>query len=302
MALLHLRARNAIAKGLGLFVIVSMCGAADAPSSADIGGTGHIEPRNGVISLSSVGGVTIKSIKVHPGQTVKRGDVLMEFDDTQARMDEKVAETAYNAAKTAEEQTIASEAIAVKLAANHYRAAKGLADGYRSLGPDATSLTQRQTYDGAAADALGALNLERRKQAQILASGTADLVAAKSRFVSAQNMLAKFQLTAPNDGVILMVNQHEGEIAGGGPIVAMGDISQMYVTCQVFQGDLLKVREGMKATITSNAMNKTLTGTVVSISRLITTATQTGDVRIKLNDTDLASRLVGMEVEVKILL
>ena len=74
----------------------------------------------------------------------------------------------------------------------------------------------------------------------------------------------------------------------------------MYVAAQVFQGDLLKLKPGMKARISNSALGRELTGTVEQVSRLVDTKAQLGDVRIKLDDTNLASRVVGMEVEVKI--
>jgi len=301
MGLLAFRPKEAMAKALGLLAVAVLCGAADTAPPTDIGGTGHIEPRGGIVVLSGVGGATIRAIKVKTGQMVKRGDVLMLLDDTQPRVDAKAAALALDGARRDAALAIASEEIALKQAISHYRNAKSLADGYRSLGPDATSLRQRQDYDTAAREAGQALSIERRKEAQVRLSAAANVDNAQGRLLAAQTALAHYQVTAPTDGVILQVSQHEGE-ALAGPAVTMGDISQMYVTCQVFQGDLLKVRPGMKATITSNAMNRTLTGTVETVSRLIVPTTQTGDVRIRLNDTGLASRLVGMEVEVKIIL
>ena len=85
-----------------------------------------------------------------------------------------------------------------------------------------------------------------------------------------------------------------------GPILALGDISAMYVTAQVFQGDLLKLKPGMKARISNAALGRELSGTIERVSRLVDTKAQLGDVQIHLTETGLASRLVGMEVEVKI--
>lgn len=302
MALVSLSPRATLWKVLGLLTVLVLCGAADTPPSTDVGGTGHIEPRGGVVALSGAPGATIRAIKVKVGQTVKRGDLLMLLDDTQPQLDLKAAVAGLESAKRDAALALASEAVALRQAIEHYRQAKTLADGYRSLGPEATSLSQRLTYDTNAADARDALGIERRKEAQAHVSAAASVQTAQNHLITAQNALSHYQIAAPSDGVVLQITQHEGESSSGGPLVLIGDISQMYVTCQVFQGDLLKVHSGMRATITSNAMNKTLTGTVVQVSRLITPATQTGDVRIKLDDTDLASRLVGMEVEVKILL
>jgi hypothetical protein len=81
----------------------------------------------------------------------------------------------------------------------------------------------------------------------------------------------------------------------------MGDISAMYVTCDAFQGDLLKIAPGMRASVSSNAFSKALTGQVEWVSRLVQTKAQTGQFKIKLDDSTLASRLVGMEVNVKVM-
>jgi multidrug resistance efflux pump len=74
----------------------------------------------------------------------------------------------------------------------------------------------------------------------------------------------------------------------------------MYVTCNAFQGDLLKIAPGMRATVSNNAFARPLTGRVEWVGRLIQTKSQTGQFRIKLDDPALASRLVGIEVNVKV--
>lgn len=56
----------------------------------------------------------------------------------------------------------------------------------------------------------------------------------------------------------------------------------------------------MHATVSSNALSQTLTGRVEWVGRLIQAKAQTGQFRIKLDDASLASRLVGMEVNVKV--
>jgi multidrug resistance efflux pump len=80
----------------------------------------------------------------------------------------------------------------------------------------------------------------------------------------------------------------------------MGDLRTMYVNCQVFQGDILSLRTGMKATIRNAALARPLTGTVEEVSRIVDTRARLGDVRIKLDSVEPANHLVGMEVEVVI--
>jgi multidrug resistance efflux pump len=107
-------------------------------------------------------------------------------------------------------------------------------------------------------------------------------------------------MTAPIGGMILRIDQHVGENLTGGPAIEMGDIRKMYVICQTFQGDLLKLRPGLRATIKSSAFSKPLKGVVENVGRLVDTKAQLGDVRIRLDDPRVASRVVGMEVEVEI--
>src|ERR1700748_3564233 len=73
MALLHWNPRGVLAKGLGLFAILIICGGADTQPPTDIGGTGHIEPRGGIIQVGGPGGVTIQSMKGRVGQVGTRG-------------------------------------------------------------------------------------------------------------------------------------------------------------------------------------------------------------------------------------
>jgi len=294
------RIQSRIAKSVLLLLILHVCAAADAQPKADIGATGTIEPRGGVILISGVVGATIKSIKVHVGQSVKKGDMLMTLIDDQERLDANVAATSLAEAQRHAKQAIADEAISLKLAQDRYRRADQDAQSYRELGPNATSQHQMGVLDAAAEDAKMAMTIERRKYAQVASDAAADIDSANKHFEMAKDKLASYQVTAPSDGVILAVNQHAGEYLSGAPAVAMGDISSMYVSCQVFQGDLLKVRPGMQAVVTSNAFDKSLTGRVEYAGRLVQTNAQIGEVKIKLDDTGLASRLVGMEVDVKI--
>jgi multidrug resistance efflux pump len=251
------------------------------------------------VLLSGVSGATIKAINVNVGQSVKKGDLLMVLVDDQAQLDAKVAGDALDKAERDANQSITAEALTMKLDQEHYRQALKDAQLYRELGPGATSLHQQALLDAAAEDARVALTIEQHKYAQVRADSATDVDSATKSYDLARVRLGTFQLRAPSDGVILAINQHAGE-ALTGPALEMGDISAMYVSCQVFQGDLLKVKPGMKATITSNAFDKPLTGKVEYAGRLVQSNAQLGDVRIRLDNTELASRLVGMEVNVKI--
>ena len=288
-----------IAIWIGVLLVSAAPALGDPPASDAIGGTGRIEPRGGVVMLSGAAGATIKGIAVHVGDFVRQGALLVTLDDDSARAQQEIAQLAYNQTKLVSEQNITTEDMSVRVAELHAKQAQTDADSYRALGPTATSQRQIATSDAAAFEAKASLQAERSKATQVRAAAAADIQSAARRLKVANDTLATYQIHAPSSGTILRIDQHVGENANG-PLIELGDISAMYVATQVFQGDLLKLRPGMKARINNSALGRELTGTVEQVSRLIDTKAQLGDVRIRLDDTNLASRVVGMEVEVKI--
>jgi HlyD family secretion protein len=275
-------------------------GAANDSGANDIGGTGRIVPRDGVVLISGVPGATIKSIRVHVGEVVKRGAPLMALDDSEARSDVDLAEIAAKQAKSAAARSIADHALVIGKAEARLARAEEQLKIYRELGPNATSQKQITDLEAAVKDADVDLQLERSRDSQIRADAAASTASASRRLELAREKLSDYQIAAPSNGTILQIDQRVGERLTGGPAIELGDLTTMYVVCQVFQGDLLKLRPGMKATIKSRALDQSLTGTIDQIGRLIDTKAQLGEARIKLDDPSLPSRLVGMEVEVQI--
>jgi HlyD family secretion protein len=274
--------------------------AAPATGADNIGGTGRIEPEGGVVALAGVPGARILSIAVRPGQMVKRGELLMTLDDREVRDNEKIAELALIQAKKDAAQTMAAELVAVRIADEHWQRAARDAANYRALGPDATSEKLIADNEQAANEARLQLGVERQRENQVRSDNTANISSAAKRLEIEQQKLAQYRVTAPSDGTILRIDQHAGEALSGTPAIEMGDIRTMYVICQAFQGDLLKLKPGMRATIKSSAFAKPLKGTVDNVGRLVDTKAQLGDVRIKLDDARIASKVVDMEVEVEI--
>jgi len=266
----------------------------------DIGGTGHIEPDGGVVALNGVQGAPILSITVKPGQMVKKGDLLMTLDDREQRMNTQIAEVALAQARKDAAQNLAAAQLAVKIDSERRQHALKTAADYRALGPDATSERQIADTEQAANEAQLQLDQDKKREAQVRFDNAASISSAAKRLDIESQKLAHYRMTAPIGGMILRIDQHVGENLTGGPAIEMGDIRRMYVICQTFQGDLLKLRPGLRATIKSSAFSKPLKGVVENVGRLVDTKAQLGDVRIRLDDPHVASRVVGMEVEVEI--
>jgi cobalt-zinc-cadmium efflux system membrane fusion protein len=283
------------------FLAVALLGLTALPSLADdIGGTGRIEPSGGVVMLAGVQGARILTISVRPGQMVKRGDLLLTLDDREQRANTQIAELALKQAQKDAAQNVAAAQEAVRIDEERLRRAVADAANYRALGPDTTSEKQINDADQTANEDQMQLDIDRKKENQVRADNAANISSANKRLEIERQRLALYRMVAPSDGMILRIDQHVGEDISGSPAVEMGDIRSMYVICQAFQGDLLKLRPGMRATIKNSAFSQPLKGTVENVGRLVDTKAQLGDVRIKLDNPAIASRVVGMEVEVEI--
>jgi HlyD family secretion protein len=266
----------------------------------DIGGTGRIEPNGGVVVLSGVQGARILSIPVHPDQMVRRGDLLMTLDDSEQQANTRIAELSLAQARKDAAQGIEAAEEAVTVDEEHLKRSVRDAEDYRAIGPEATSEKQIADMEQTANDARLQLDLDRKKANQVRADNAANIDSAVKKLQIEQQKLALYRMVAPIDGMILRIDQHVGENVADGPAIEMGDIRTMYVICQAFQGDLLKLRPGLRATIKSSAFVHPLKGTVENVGRLVDTKAQLGDVRIKLDNPAVASKVVGMEVEVEI--
>lgn len=224
-----------------LLMFTAAVAPAQAQSSGkEIGATGTIEPRGGVVMLSGVGGSLIKAINVSVGQTVKAGDVLMVLDDRNQALQVSQDQSALEEARRNAAQQVAEVNQALALAQARAERAEQDAQAYKDLGPNATSQMQIENYEATVRDARATVASEQRRNLLVKANTAADVASAAKRYKFDRRTLAQYKLTAPGPGVVLQVNQHVGELLGGPPI-ELGDISTMYVLCDAFQGDLLKI-------------------------------------------------------------
>ena len=266
----------------------------------NIGGTGRIEPNGGVVALNGVQGARILSISVRPGQMVKKDNLLMTLDDREQRANTQIADVALEQARKDAAQNLAAAQLAVRIDSERLQHAVKNAEDYKALGPDATSEKQIADTQQTANEAQMQLDQDKKRESQVRFDNAAAISSATKRLEIERQKLSQYRITAPLSGMILRIDQHVGENLTGAPAIEMGDIGKMYVICQAFQGDLLKLRPGLRAKIKSSAFAKPLKGVVENVGRLVDTKAQLGDVRIRLDDPHLASRVVGMEVEVEI--
>lgn len=134
---------------------------------------------------------------------------------------------------------------------------------------------------------------------------TAELEAARADVRRAQAELDLAYVRSPIDGRILEVHTRAGELVGDRGIVEIGHIEQMYVTAEVYETDVSRVRLGQKATIKTDGLIQDLEGIVEEMGLLIGTQDVLGtdpvadadarvvEVKIRLNPED-SRRVAGL--------
>lgn len=128
----------------------------------------------------------------------------------------------------------------------------------------------------------------------------------------AEARLERTIIRAPAAGRILKVHARAGESPAAGTILEMGDTAHMYVRAEVYETDIGRVRIGQHATASSRALPGELTGTVERLGSLVTrnrvfdvdpgadVDRRVVEVRIRLDQSDVAARLVNLQVAVEI--
>jgi HlyD family secretion protein len=121
--------------------------------------------------------------------------------------------------------------------------------------------------------------------------------------------LAQTEARAPIGGRIIELMAHAGEVSSG-PLLAMGELSAMVATAEVYQSDVPRLRPGDPASV--QILDQAVTGKVARIGSVVGKNQLTNldpralqdrrvvKVTISLDDPTLAARFVNMEVEVAI--
>ena len=129
---------------------------------------------------------------------------------------------------------------------------------------------------------------------------------------AAQTALDMTQIKAPTGGTVLDIAVFPGDSVTTKPVMVIGDTTKMVCVTEVNDVNFRHVNVGDKATIKSNAMNKDLTGKVVSKGIMIgppsmkdpnpfaSVDRKTGKVVIEIDDVAAASHFINLQVDVVI--
>ncbi|MGD8388938.1 MAG: efflux RND transporter periplasmic adaptor subunit [Desulfobacteraceae bacterium] len=320
---------------LGLILWVAFTG--NAIAQEKVGALGRIKPKGGIVDLAGPAGDIIAGIKVKEGQPVQQGAPLVVFKSKEtyeleadlARLAEKEADElgaksiAVQEARVREADELGSKAISIqreKVSAAQSEHEFALRRLKRFQEADGKSISEQMMDERENHVQVSGAKLDSARQelSRLILNREISVALAKqelerlrmNREISmnrtqkqldlATEKLERATLTAPMNGTVLEVLLGVGESTGGRPIIRMADLANMYVIAEVFEGDLLKISPGVKATVTGNALPNAMTGEVESIGRIINPSNRTADVKILLDDPEIAAKLINLEVDVSI--
>ncbi len=205
---------------------------------------------------------TVREIRVHEGQRVRRGDVLVVLDDAQQRAAVERAQ----AAIAASQQDIAMAEADYGLAQSTLNRYQGLYEK-KSVSPHEFDEIQAR-YKAAAA---------RRDAAQ------AGQTQAHAGQAQAEAMLSYTRIRAPFDGVVTAKNVDPGALASPGvPLLTLEDTRRFRLEVTVDESDLRFVKQGASAPVVIDAVGGEVAGKVIQIVPAADPASRTFVVKIEL--------------------
>ena len=253
---------------------------------------GKIEPKTQVKVSADVMG-KIVALPIKEGDHVRRGQLMLQLDDTQYRSGLGQARAAVATAKAREREAEASFRV---VDANHAR--------QRSLFEQ--KLLSQAEWDQAT---------NTHESARVTVATTHEEVSrAQAQLDAAADNVRKCRFTAPIDGIVSALNVEAGEIVitgtmnnPGTEILTVSDLSRMLVRADVDETDIVDMRLGQKAKITVDALPDTFFwGTVAEIgntAKRSITSTVEGQTNFEVKvvfDTDVPRVRPGMTADVEI--
>jgi HlyD family secretion protein len=275
-------------------LVTVQTGAAErADLTAVVTASGEIKPRNYInIGANAQGRIT--DLLVKEGDRVRKNQVVARIEHIQAQADVAAQKAAVDSALAdsaaseegmkVQDDVINTSAATVDHSKSELDRAKGVLDRYEELWQ--RKLVAKQDYDQKVADvksAEAAVREDQARLAQMKAQRTqlaAQLASSQRRVAQAQanqarldDVLAKFDATAPLDGVVTDLPVRVGETVVPGvqnsaasTIMTIADMSLITAEIRVDETDIVSVHLGQMANITIDAMpNRTFTGKVIEI-------------------------------------
>ncbi|WP_366923546.1 HlyD family efflux transporter periplasmic adaptor subunit [Metallumcola ferriviriculae] len=275
------------------------------------------------VDLSSQVSGEVVAVKVEEGTQVKKGDLLTKLDETGLALRKRQAQAVLNTleAQYAElksgsrKQQLAQAAAQVNQAAAGVEAANDvLATAETELNRirklySAGAVSQQKlnqaelSYNQAQSSYRAAVSQRQAAEAQYslvkegaaadaLRSAAAQVENAEAALESVEWELAKTEITAPKDGVILSVNIREGELARPGiPLFTLGRMDTLYVETYIPEPWLSRVELGQAVTLGVDGLGEEISGKLTHIASEAEFTPQNVQTKEKRADTVYAAKV-----------
>ena len=238
--------------------------------------TGSIVPRQEAAVGVDVAGLIVRELNADKGDVVKKGDVL-------ARLDRTALETQLvqlDASKAQAEAAIAQAEAQVSGAEVSVRQATETLDRARAL--QQKGVAAQSQLDNAV-NGLDSARAQLDSAAKAVASAEAQLGVIGAQRRDVEERLAKTEVRAPADGLVLARNATLGGIvsASGGPLFRIAMNGELELAATVSETSLAKLRAGMPVTVYVAGVDA-LNAQIRFIDPEIDARTRLGTVRIRL--------------------
>ena len=230
-----------------------------------VSASGKIQPKRSVnISADTMGKVT--SLSVNEGDTVTKGQFLLEIDPRNLRTRVESGEASLQASSSQLQQmrlAIESARVSLKAAQDNYRRQQELWKG---------GLTTREALERSEND-LRTQEANLRSQEQNLKTQELRITQERASLSSARYDLSRVRLESPINGIVTRRNIEEGETAVTGTmnnpgtvLLTIADMSILEAEVEVDETDIPTVAIGQKAKVTIDAIpGKTFEAKVTEI-------------------------------------
>ncbi len=241
---------------------------------------GKVEPLQSFEAHAPVG-TTVKKLLVKEGDRVKKGQLLAQLDDADARSQAARALAQVRAAQAEvsamekggnQEEILTLEAQMVKSRNEHDSAQRNLEALQRLQQQGAASPGEVKQAEDQLAGAKADLKLVQQKQKERysqpeIAHVEAQQAEAQSTYAAAEDNLRQLNIRAPFDGVVYSLPVHQGTYVNPGDLVLQeADLSKVLVRAYVDEPDVGRLAHGQRIDLTWDAVpGRTWEGSVSTI-------------------------------------
>lgn len=250
--------------------------------TSSVSATGTIESAKSKTVSANATNMKIKSVKVTEGDTVKKGQTLVTFDEADLKEALTEANQNLSEAKLQAESELASAKRKLSEAQSTYSsqckkskrteaAAKSAYEKAKTENKRAVSSQEKQKeaetlekakteYEQAVSERentnrqnLSNVNSAKEAVTTATANSKKTIREAEKSVKEAKETLEACAVTAPMDGTVTAVGVESGDTYNGGDLIKISDCTNLQVSTTVSEYDITKVKKGQKVVILTDA-------------------------------------------------